>query len=351
MNALRHPDIVEVFGFGTLPDGRRYHLMDLLDRGALLDRLLAEQTRLPLAQTLAILRGVARALAAAHARGVAHGDLKPANVFVDSRDGSVPKLLDFGLAALRGEPGQPTLAGSPHYMSPEQCRGEPPSAASDVYAFGVLSYRLLAGVLPFEGEDWLDVLVRHTSEEPVPPSRRDSCCPPRWTTPCSGCSTSVPRVARPAPRPRSTRSSTRSSPASRHVGAAWCWLRSRSRSSPPPVSRLPCSRRVHAHPAPRLSPHAKGHLRPRRRNHARDRCSSGRRARITMGDAGKDRGAWSRRRRPRRRARPIQLDRGQGPVRLELSRRGWAPAVQEVVPEGDTVLVVPMHRLGRTSHD
>jgi serine/threonine-protein kinase len=176
VNSLRHPDIVEVFGFGTLPDGRRYHLMDLLE-GAPLDRLLAEQTRLPVAPSLAILRGVARALAAAHARGIAHGDLKPANVFVDSRDGTVPKLLDFGLSALRGEPGQPTLAGSPHYMSPEQCRGEPPSVASDVYAFGVLSYRLLAGVLPFDGEDWLDVLVRHTSEEPVPPSRRESSLP------------------------------------------------------------------------------------------------------------------------------------------------------------------------------
>jgi serine/threonine-protein kinase len=178
-NQIRHRNIIDIFAFGQLEDGRSYYVMELLD-GEPLDKLLAEAGGIPLGEALPILRGVARALDAAHAKGIAHRDLKPENVFV-TRDGEGdvhPKLLDFGIAKLLGEQGAMHRTrtgapiGTPYYMSPEQCRGQNIDHRTDIYSFGCVAYQLLTGNLPFEGDNHLEILLKQTSEEPVPPSVR-----------------------------------------------------------------------------------------------------------------------------------------------------------------------------------
>ncbi len=184
VNQIRHRHIIDIFSFGQLPDGRQYYVMEYLD-GEPLDAYLAKNGPLTLEQALPILRAIARALDAAHAKGVAHRDLKPENVFLaraDADDGSGvlfwPKLLDFGIAKLSGS--EEAIAhkthtgvpiGTPYYMSPEQCRGQNVDHRTDIYSFGVVSYRLLTGKFPFDGA-LVDILHHHMHDEPPPPSSK-----------------------------------------------------------------------------------------------------------------------------------------------------------------------------------
>ena len=179
VNQIRHRHIIDIFSFGQLADGRQYYVMELLS-GKTLDLYLQERRRLPLAEAMPILRAVARALDAAHAKGIAHRDLKPENIFIAIDDDGTPfpKLLDFGIAKLFAE-GQPRRhktrtgapMGTPYYMSPEQCRGRDISERTDIYSFGILAYQLLTGKLPFEGEDFMEILLKQLTEQPVPPSQ------------------------------------------------------------------------------------------------------------------------------------------------------------------------------------
>jgi serine/threonine-protein kinase len=173
VNQIRHRNIIDIFGFGKLGDGRQYYVMELLD-GMTLERFLRDRGRVGAQQAIPILRGIARALDAAHACGIAHRDLKPDNVFLafDEEGEPFPKLLDFGIAKLLGD-GAPVHKtrtgapiGTPHYMSPEQCRGKNVDHRTDVYSFGVLTHQMLTGSLPFDGDDAMAVLVQHTSKEP-----------------------------------------------------------------------------------------------------------------------------------------------------------------------------------------
>ncbi len=179
VNQIRHRNIIDIFSFGQLSDGRQYYVMEHLE-GEPLDQYVAEHGPLSLDQALPILRAVARALDAAHAKGIAHRDLKPENVFLarDDEGGLFPKLLDFGIAKLnasdeavshRTHTGVPL--GTPYYMSPEQCRGQNVDQRTDLYAFGVLCYRLLTGTFPFEGT-MVDILHQHMYDEPPPPSSK-----------------------------------------------------------------------------------------------------------------------------------------------------------------------------------
>ncbi|MGK3965007.1 serine/threonine-protein kinase [Sorangium sp. So ce118] len=176
VNQIRHRNIIDIFSFGALEDGRHYYVMELLE-GMTLDAYRRKRGRLPPAEALPILVKIARALDAAHAAGIAHRDLKPENVFlVFDEDGAIfPKLLDFGIAKLLGEPSTTAhktrtghLIGTPLYMSPEQCRGRNVDHRTDVYSFGILAHELLAGAPPFDGESAFDLLMKHTSE-PAPP--------------------------------------------------------------------------------------------------------------------------------------------------------------------------------------
>jgi eukaryotic-like serine/threonine-protein kinase len=175
VNAVRHPNIVDVVDFGTLDDGRHYHVMERL-RGETLRQRLDVRDTLPIGEAVPILRAVAAALDAAHDAGIVHRDIKPENVFLhqDSEREHV-KLIDFGLAKLVKQDAAPTqsgvIMGTPAYMAPEQCRGREVDRFTDSYAFGVLAYEILTGEVPLRGADPVATLIAHVHELPTPPSR------------------------------------------------------------------------------------------------------------------------------------------------------------------------------------
>lgn len=179
VNEIEHPNIIDIFGFSKTPDGRLYFVMEYLDAPSLAE-VLADSGRLGLDEALPIMRGLAAALDAAHAQGVVHRDLKPANVIVRKNDAGrwEPKLLDFGIAKLAPKTSGAAATetghtlGTPAFMAPEQIRGEAVDGRTDVYAFGVLCYRMLTGVLPFRAATAFDLMVAHTSETASAPSQR-----------------------------------------------------------------------------------------------------------------------------------------------------------------------------------
>ncbi|NNC18574.1 serine/threonine protein kinase [Corallococcus exiguus] len=186
VNAIRHRGIIDIFGFGQLPDGRQYIVMEYLD-GQPLDAILAEKGRLPVPEALSLLDEVLAALGAAHGAGVVHRDLKPSNIFlVRQPDGTrYVKLLDFGLAK-RGE--GPTVrtaqtrtdmvVGTPEYMAPEQARGQSVGPMTDLYAMGVVTFEIITGRLPFIGSSPVDLLMKHVEARPPRPSEFVPDLPP-----------------------------------------------------------------------------------------------------------------------------------------------------------------------------
>jgi len=178
VNQIRHRHIIDIFSFGRLEDGRHYYVMEYLE-GETLQALLDRQHRVPFAQCVTILRAIGRALDAAHAKGIAHRDLKAENIFLgtDSDGAMSPKLLDFGIAKLiNAEDGITHKArsgmslGTPLYMSPEQCHGRQVDHRTDIYAFGVLVYLMLTGVFPFDGDSYIEILMKHVGAPVMPPS-------------------------------------------------------------------------------------------------------------------------------------------------------------------------------------
>ena len=149
---LQHPGIVAVHDLGRDPQLGLWFIVLELVVGRAFDVVLEQRKRLPPAEAVSIGFQVADALAFAHARGVVHRDVKPANVLV--RDDGTTKLLDFGLAAMQGRDltnaGQ--VLGSPSYMAPERIRGRPGDATVDQFSLGVLLYESLVGRNPFDGE-------------------------------------------------------------------------------------------------------------------------------------------------------------------------------------------------------
>jgi eukaryotic-like serine/threonine-protein kinase len=167
--ALTHPNIVQLYDYGE--EGERpYMVLEHMPGGTLADRL-REGEQLPDEQTRAIATDVAAGLAHAHRHGVVHRDLKPGNVLFDGEGRA--KVADFGIARVQGidtltEAG--TVLGTAAYMSPEQVAGEQATPESDVYAFGLLLYRMLTGRLPFESENALE-LAAMQRDVPAPPIR------------------------------------------------------------------------------------------------------------------------------------------------------------------------------------
>jgi serine/threonine-protein kinase len=177
VNSIRHRGIVDIFGFGQVPDGRQYIIMEFLE-GIALDAYLAEKGRLAVPEVLDILDEVLGALGAAHGAGVVHRDLKPSNIFlVRQPDGSrYVKLLDFGLAKMGMQDGRTAqtrtdmVVGTPEYMAPEQARGQPVGPMTDLYALGVVAFEMLTGRLPFTGSSPVDLLMKHVDARPPRPS-------------------------------------------------------------------------------------------------------------------------------------------------------------------------------------
>ncbi len=170
--SLSHPSIVAVFDFGEEAAGP-YIVMELID-GQDLAAILRENGPLPPRQAARVAAEVAKALHAAHVHGIVHRDVKPSNILV-GRDGRV-KVADFGIARALSEsqltvPGM--TMGSVHYFSPEQARGEASTAASDIYALGIVLYESLTGQRPFSGDGAAAVaLARLTSTPPRPGALR-----------------------------------------------------------------------------------------------------------------------------------------------------------------------------------
>ena len=162
--SFSHPNVVTIHDFGVARETRAFLVMELLHGLSLRDELRAQQ-RLAPASTLAILRDLASAVDAAHARNLVHRDLKPENVFLagDARDRV--KLLDFGLAKsivgdsegeTAGVTGAGIIVGTVHYMGPDQLRGRAVDVGWDLWAIAVMTYEMLAGTLPFTGATMAD---------------------------------------------------------------------------------------------------------------------------------------------------------------------------------------------------
>ncbi|WP_187399688.1 serine/threonine-protein kinase [Micromonospora sp. AP08] len=170
--ALRHPGIVQVHDFGsaTLADGSQvsYLVMEYVD-GEPLVTWIRRAGRLDPASTMSVVAQAAHALHAAHLAGIVHRDVKPGNLLV-KRDGTVV-LVDFGIArasTMAGITAAHMVLGTASYMSPEQAAGQPVSPVTDVYALGAVAYFCLAGRPPFDGDNPLQVAMRHVQDEPPP---------------------------------------------------------------------------------------------------------------------------------------------------------------------------------------
>jgi eukaryotic-like serine/threonine-protein kinase len=181
---LHHPSIVAVYDYGTLADRSPYLVMELVKGNDLRHELVGEG-RLEPARVCRILSAVCGAMAAAHAEGVLHCDLKPENVLLPD-EGVEAKVLDFGVAQAigagtgarsrvggdsRARPAtvEEPIIGTPAYMAPEQLRGDRPDARTDVFSLGVIAYEMLVGDLPFGGGSAGEVVLAQARG--LPPDR------------------------------------------------------------------------------------------------------------------------------------------------------------------------------------
>lgn len=164
---IAHPNVVTVFDQGE--DGPDAFMVMEHVRGRTLRDVVAERGALQAIEAARIVAQVADALDAAHAAGVIHCDVKPANVILDER--GVAKLTDFGIARAARGPAEHELIATPRYIAPERIEGKPPTPASDVYGLGLVAFELLAGQQPFDSTDTED-LLRERLEGVVPSLRR-----------------------------------------------------------------------------------------------------------------------------------------------------------------------------------
>jgi tRNA A-37 threonylcarbamoyl transferase component Bud32 len=182
---LRDTHTVTTYDFDETEDGILFLAMELL-RGRSLHHLQKSDGALPAERVLTILDQVAQSLGEAHANGIVHRDMKPENVFIESREvgtGSAVedhvKVLDFGIAKMMsGEKEVQALTavgqtlGTLEFMSPEQLRGQKLDGRSDIYALGMMSYEMLTGVLPFQGaKSPIEIINYHMKQAPPPPSK------------------------------------------------------------------------------------------------------------------------------------------------------------------------------------
>jgi serine/threonine protein kinase len=182
--ALDHPGIVRIYSAGAVGQ-RPYLVYELVEGARELGQVLPE---LEVPARVDLVSQVARALGYAHAKGVVHRDVKPANVLVDQEGRS--RLVDFGIARLEGAErltATGAFVGTPHYMSPEAFRGKESTPASDVWSTGVLLYEALTGELPFSGSSIQELAPQIALAQPTPPSRVMQNVPRRLEEVCLRC--------------------------------------------------------------------------------------------------------------------------------------------------------------------
>ncbi|HEV7501824.1 MAG TPA: serine/threonine-protein kinase [Vicinamibacteria bacterium] len=172
---LNHPNIITVYDYGE-EQGKIYMAMELLD-GSDLKQSIARRASLSLDDKLSVVDQIAEGLAFAHSHEIVHRDLKPANIHLLGNGQA--KIMDFGLARLGGSEMTRTgmVMGTPHYMSPEQVRGERADARSDVFALGCVFYELLTYRKPFDADSMHSVLFKVMQEDPPPAHEVDPAVP------------------------------------------------------------------------------------------------------------------------------------------------------------------------------
>lgn len=173
---LRHPNVITIHDFGETDDEHApaFIVMEFI-KGTPLRELLRSEDHFSVERGVRLMRGICAGVGAAHRQGVVHRDLKPENILVVAPDDDFEvesvRVVDFGLAKLLADAGGTStgaVVGTPFYMSPEQCLGEPLDARSDVYSLGAMFYEILSGQKPFEAETVSGVINRHLYEPPPP---------------------------------------------------------------------------------------------------------------------------------------------------------------------------------------
>ena len=175
--AVQHRNVIHTVDFGTTDDGIPYMVMELL-QGESLGARMARTPQLQVEELIRIAELTLRGLAAVHEAGIVHRDLKPQNIFLQQDgDAAYPKILDFGISRSLTSPDLPSpiatqqgiVLGTPHYMAPEQARGEPHiDQRADIYSMAAILYEGLTGQLPFDADNPGDLLVKIISTEAVP---------------------------------------------------------------------------------------------------------------------------------------------------------------------------------------
>jgi eukaryotic-like serine/threonine-protein kinase len=169
---IEHPNVARVLDLDQMPDGSMYVVMERLHGRSLADKLSREHVIAP-GYGIPLFIGVAKALEAAHQKGVVHRDLKPGNVFIC--EGGTPKVLDFGMSKLTTAESLTQAGytlGTPEYMAPEQCIGANVVPQTDIYAFGVLMYETFTGELPISSPNRRELLDLHQRQIPKPMRER-----------------------------------------------------------------------------------------------------------------------------------------------------------------------------------
>jgi len=175
VSCLAHPNVIGVHDFGIAPTGQPYIVMDFLVGESLAD-VIKRDSCVPEARAVPIFKQACDALDHAHKKGIIHRDLKSSNVMLVEEEGKrdIVKVVDFGIAKLMPSSGKQAqnltqtgeIFGSPIYMSPEQCLGQPLDARSDIYSMGVLMYEALTGLPPLMGHTIVETMQKHVGTKP-----------------------------------------------------------------------------------------------------------------------------------------------------------------------------------------
>jgi len=192
-SALQHPNIVQVYDYGQTY-GEYYIVMELFECIDL-RRYLRGRGVLDIDRVVTIAHDIALGLGAAHRRGVVHCDVNPQNILI-GRDGSI-KLTDFGIASVMDAErltDTVTTLGTVQYSPPEQAQGEAVAPAADVYSLGIVMYEMLTGLVPFDGDNPVAIVMQHIQDAPTPPSQLNPAISPALEEIILRCLEKVPKM-------------------------------------------------------------------------------------------------------------------------------------------------------------